>query len=61
MVSNRNKPGVYVAWKQVTYRSVLMALFSVVLILGVVLHVAFPKFTDSTVKAAGKLSSGLLE
>jgi len=31
------------------------------LILGVVLHVAFPKFTDSTVKAAGKLSSGLLE
>jgi hypothetical protein len=38
-----------------------MALFSVVLILGVVLHVAFPKFTDSTVKAAGKLSSGLLE
>jgi len=26
-----------------------------------VLHVAFPKFTDSTVKAAGKLSSGLLE
>jgi hypothetical protein len=61
VVSNRNKPGVYVAWKQVTYRSVLMALFSVVLILGVVLHVAFPKFTDSTVKAAGKLSSGLLE
>ena len=61
MVSNRNKPGVYVAWKQVTYRSVLMALFSVVLILGVVLHVAFTKFTDSTVKAAGKLSSGLLE
>ena len=61
MVSNRYKPGVYVAWKQVTYRSVLMALFSVVLILGVVLHVAFPKFTDSTVKAAGKLSSGLLE
>ncbi|MFY9662786.1 MAG: hypothetical protein WAJ97_19355 [Terriglobales bacterium] len=60
-MSNRNKPGVYVAWKQVTYRSVLMALFSVVLILGVVLHVAFPKFTDSTVKAAGKLSSGLLE
>ena len=61
MVSNKLKPGVYVAWKQVTYRSVLMALLGVVLIFGAVLHVVFPKFTDSTVKAAGNLSTGLLE
>ena len=60
-MSSRSKPGVYVAWKTVTYRSVLMALLGVVLIFGAVMHVAFPKFTDSTVKAAGRLSTGLLE
>ena len=60
-MSNKPKPGVYVAWKQVTYRSVIMALLGVLLIFGAVMHVAFPKFTDSTVKAAGQLSTGILE
>jgi hypothetical protein len=60
-VSNKAKPGVYVAWKQVTYRSVIMALLGVLLIFGAFMHVVFPKFTDSTVKAAENLSSGLLE
>jgi len=60
-VPNRSKPGVYVAWKQVTYRSVIIALLGVALIFVAVMHVAFPKFTDSTVKAAGKISTGLLE
>ena len=60
-MSNNNKPGLYVAWKTVTYRSVIMALLGVLLIFGAIMHVAFPKFTDSTVKAAGKLSTGLLE
>jgi len=60
-VSNKNRPGLYVAWKTVTYRSVLMAMLGAALIFGAVMHVAFPKFTDSTVKAAGQLSTGLLE
>jgi hypothetical protein len=60
-LSNKTKPGLYVAWKTVTYRSVLMALVGVVLIFGAVMRVVFPKFTDSTVKAAGRISSGLLE
>ena len=55
------KPGVYVAWKTVTYRSVVIALLGVVLMFAALMHVVFPKFTDSTVKAAGRLSSGLLE
>src|SRR6202011_1012033 len=38
-----------------------MALRGAALIIGAVVHVAFPKFTDSTVKAAGQLSAGLLE
>jgi len=60
-VSNRNKPGVYVAWKTVTYRSVIMMLLGAALIFGFAMHLAFPKFTDSTAKAAVDLSSGLLE
>jgi hypothetical protein len=60
-VSNQNKPGVYVAWKTVTYRSMVMALIGALLIFAAVLQVAFPKFTDSAVKAVGHISSGLLE
>ncbi len=58
---NRNKPGVYVAWKTVTYRSVIMMMLGAALIFFAILHEAFPKFTDSTVKAAASLSTGLLE
>jgi hypothetical protein len=60
-VSNKIKPGVYVAWKTVTYRSVILAILGVVLIFFAILHEVFPKFTDSTVKAAASISSGLLE
>jgi hypothetical protein len=60
-VSNGQKPGVYVAWKQVTYRSVIMMLLAGVLIFGAAMHFAFPKFTDSTVRAAGNFSTAVLE
>jgi len=60
-VSNRSKPGVYLAWKTVTYRSVLLTLIGVALFLAAVLHLAFPKYTDAAVNAAEKLSTGLLE
>ena len=60
-MSNKAKPGIYVAWKTVTYRSVLMALLSAALVFAAIMHLAFPQFTDSTVKAAGRLSTGLLE
>jgi len=60
-VSNKHKPELYVAWKTVTYRSVIMALLGAALIFFAVMHEAFPKFTDSTVKAAGHFSTNLLE
>lgn len=44
-----------------TYRSVMVALLGAFLIFFVLMHVIFPKFTDSTVKAAGRISSGILE
>src|SRR5262249_48558062 len=55
------KPGVYIAWKTVTYRSVLLALMAVVLAFGAAMHFAFPQFTDNTVKAAGNLTTNVLE
>jgi hypothetical protein len=60
-VSNKAKPGIYVAWKTVTYRSVVLMLLGAALIFGGVMHVAFPQFTDSTVKAAGGLTTKILE
>ena len=60
-MSNKPKAGLYVAWKTVTYRSVIIVLLSAALVFGFVMHVAFPKFTDSTVKAAGNFSTGVLE
>jgi hypothetical protein len=60
-VANKLKPQLYVAWKTVTYRSVIMALVGVALIFFAVMHEAFPKFTDASVKAAGHFSTGVLE
>jgi hypothetical protein len=60
-VSSNRKPGVYIAWKTVTYRSVLLALLVVALVFGAGMHFAFPQFTDSTVKAASSLTTNMLE
>ena len=60
-MSNKPKPGIYVAWKTVTYRSVIIALLGAALIFAALMHLAFPQFTDATVKAAGRLSTSLLE
>jgi hypothetical protein len=60
-VSSKLKPELYVAWKTVTYRSVLLLMLGAVLIFCAFMQVAFPKFTDSSVKAAQHLSQGLLE
>lgn len=60
-VSSNRKPGVYIAWKTVTYRSVLLALLVVALVFGAAMHFAFPQFTDSTVKAASSLTTNMFE
>ena len=61
MSSSKRKPGVYIAWKTVTYRSVLLIVLAVALVFGVAMHFAFPQFTDNTVKAAGSLTTSMLE
>jgi len=41
LVSNKAKPGIYVAWKTVTYRSVVLMLIGVAVIFGGVMHLRF--------------------
>lgn len=60
-MSERQKPGIYVAWKTVTYRSVALMLLGAALIFAAIMHLAFPEFTDNTAKAAGHFTSGVLE
>jgi hypothetical protein len=60
-VSSERKPGIHVAWKTVTYRSVLLAILAVVLVFSVLLHFAFPEFTENKVQAVSSLFSSLLE
>ncbi|HEY1264034.1 MAG TPA: hypothetical protein VGF06_10960 [Terriglobales bacterium] len=61
MSSNNDKPGLHIAWKTVTYRSVLLLVLAVAVIFLIAAHFAFPQFTDSTLHSAGKTFSHLLE
>jgi hypothetical protein len=60
-VSSKLKPELYVAWKTVTYRSVVLLVLGVALIFGAAMRVVFPKFTDTSLQTAEHLSRGLLE
>lgn len=60
-MSNKNKPGIYVAWKTVTYRSVFLMLLGGFAIFVGGMHFAFPQFTDSTFRTAGSFATRMLE
>ena len=60
-MSSKLKPELYVAWKTVTYRSVVLMLLGAALIFCAFMEVAFPKFTEASAKAVEQLSSGLME
>jgi FecR protein len=60
-VSSNRKPGIHVAWKTVTYRSLALAVLAVLLVFLAALDFAFPQFTESEVKAVKSLSKKLLE
>jgi len=58
--SNR-KPGIHIAWKTVTYRSVLLTVMAGVLLFGIGLRLAFPQFTQAGIQATSALGNRLLE
>ncbi len=61
LVSSKRKPGIHIAWKTVTYRSVLLVVLAVMLILSSMMHFAFPQVAERGVKAVSTLASTLLE
>jgi hypothetical protein len=60
-VSSSRKSGIQIAWKQVTYRSVMLIIFSILAAMAVGTRLAFPEFSENTVKAAGSLFTNLME
>lgn len=60
-MSSTPKPGIHIAWKMVTYRSVALLVLAVLAVFSVGLRLAFPQFTENGVKAASKMTTSLLE
>ncbi len=60
-MSSANKPGIQIAWKTVTYRSVILMILAGLAVMGIATRVAFPTFTTNTVKAADLVFANLLE
>jgi hypothetical protein len=60
-VSSSNKPGIHVAWKTVTYRSVALAVLFTLIVLFVGMNFAFPQFTQKGMKSVSSLGGSLLE
>jgi hypothetical protein len=61
-VSSANrKSGIHVAWTTVTYRSVALLILAVAVVFAIVMRVAFPQFTENSMKAGEGVASKVLE
>ena len=60
-MSPNRKTGIHLEWTSITYRSVLLMIVVVVVLAGVAMRFTFPQFTDTTMKAAGGWTTGMLE
>jgi hypothetical protein len=60
-VPSNRRSGIQIAWKTITYRSVMMLILLGMAVLAVGARLAFPDFTENTVKAAGNVFTNLLE
>jgi FecR protein len=60
-VSSDRKPGVYLAWKTVTYRSVALGAVSLLLVMFAGLNFAFPQLREKGVQSVSSLTARLLE
>ena len=61
MSSQTRKPGVYIAWKTITYRSVVLMILAGCMIFFVAVRLTFPQFTESGIKAASGVADRALE
>jgi hypothetical protein len=60
-VRSNQKPGIQIAWKTVTYRSVVLFIMAILVALLVATKFAFPEFSATTQKAVSSLFTNLLE
>jgi len=60
-VSSSSKPGIHVAWKTVTYRSVALGILLIAVVLFIGMNFAFPQFTQRGVKSVTNFGGKLLE
>jgi FecR protein len=59
--SSTRKPGIHVAWKTVTYRSVALLILAGAVVFFVAVRFTFPQFTESGLKAASGVANRALE
>jgi hypothetical protein len=59
--SPTRKPGIHVAWKTVTYRSVALLIMAGAAVVLIGIRLTFPQFTESSIKAAGGMVDRALE
>jgi len=59
--SQTRKPGIHIAWKTVTYRSVALLIAAGAAVFLIVIRLTFPQFTESSIKAAGSVADKALE
>lgn len=61
LVSPNRKPGIHIAWKTVTYRSVALLVLLGLVVFFLALRLTFPQFTDNGLKVANSLGMRALE
>ncbi len=59
--SSNRKPGIHIAWKTVTYRSVALTAMLGIVLFFAGLHFAFPQFTENQLKAVSGFGERVLE
>jgi len=59
--SQTRKPGIHIAWKTVTYRSVALMVMAGAAVFLIALRLTFPQFTENSIKAAGSVANKALE
>ena len=61
LVSPNRKPGIHIAWKTVTYRSVALLVLAGLMVFFIGMRLAFPQFTQSGIKAVDGFGVRILE
>jgi hypothetical protein len=59
--SPTRKPGIHIAWKTVTYRSVALLIVAGAAVFLVAIRLTFPQFAENSIKAAGSVANKAME